>query len=283
MTFLSYLGGERPDRRPPSRVYAQVDRIEPGQSERPSEPEHDWPFHGRSIVLFDSIDADWFDARGEAIRTLADPEIADEADWNVSVVAMAADDLPPLPLDPDGQGEAPWLELQFAPAPGPGPTALHYVNLYAPPFEQSLASISPLPHLDDELARKTSMDTVADASIDDVASALSRSGPDAAAVYDVGQGNCVGLLGRLSAHVLRLRGRGGREHENLPASADVVLLQRRADDRALPLGLGPLVVREPVPACLRHDVDRPAAVTAQARASDVPGPALAATTRARLA
>jgi hypothetical protein len=82
VSFLKDLHGEQPDREPPPRVYARVDTIEPGEPERPGHAHEDpeWPFHGRRVLLLDSVDADWFDARGEQIRSLADPKVADEAD-----------------------------------------------------------------------------------------------------------------------------------------------------------------------------------------------------------
>jgi hypothetical protein len=176
-------------------VYARVDTIEPGEAEGPRPPDEDteWPFHGRDLLLLDSVDADWFDSRSEEIRSLADPEVNEEADSRVSVIAMAWDDM--LPFYPYGPDEGAWMELRLErEAATPGPRVLHFVNLYAAPIEQTLLSVTRLPDRDHELARKTSMDSVPDASIDDIASTLLPDDPEAAAVYDVGQGNCTALI-----------------------------------------------------------------------------------------
>jgi hypothetical protein len=89
--------------------------------------------------------------------------------------------------------EGTWLEVTLDP-PRMGAAALHYLNLYGPPDEQSIRSVRPLPDLDKELARRTSMDQVADASEEAFEHALPPVRVDAAAAYDVGQGNCNALL-----------------------------------------------------------------------------------------
>ncbi|HEY3945624.1 MAG TPA: hypothetical protein VGL78_10385 [Solirubrobacteraceae bacterium] len=191
MSFLDNYRGEHADRQPPPRVYACVDSIEPiepggdGGADIPPDlgvrrPEDD-------LVLLDSVDADWFDRTEGSLV-----ELSDEADWNVSVIATTRTALEPF-VSHELLAEGAWLEVSLDP-PRLGAGALHYLNLYGPPDEQSIRSVRPLPDLDPELARRTSMDQVADASEEELERALPRFRVDGAAAYDVGQGNCNALL-----------------------------------------------------------------------------------------
>jgi hypothetical protein len=58
------------------------------------------------------------------------------------VIAMAWDDV--LPFYAHGPDEGAWMELRLERAAIPGPRVLHYLNLYAPPVEQTLHSVTPL-------------------------------------------------------------------------------------------------------------------------------------------
>jgi hypothetical protein len=192
MSFLTDYGGQRADRLPPPRVYACIDSIEPievGGGEGNSDIPPDLGARGPDdeLVLLDSVDADWFDRTEGSLV-----ELSDEADWNVSALATSRTALE-LFVPRELLAEGTWLEVLLDP-PGLGAAALHYLNLYGPPDEQSIRSVRPLPDLDEELARRTSMDHLADASDAELERALPRFRVDAASAYDVGQGNRNALL-----------------------------------------------------------------------------------------
>jgi hypothetical protein len=202
MSFLTYEGREAAvaERRPPRRVYARVDQIELPP------PERGWLEPGREagsdsdewldglreasgVVQLDTVDADWFD---EALRS-TDRSMShnvDEADWKIAAIDARLGDLPAV-----SETEETWLELELEES-GPWPLVLLYVNLYAAPLERRLrAATRVLPDTELELVEKTRLDDVADASEDALEAALGRSNqPEAAAVYDVGQGNCTAVI-----------------------------------------------------------------------------------------
>jgi hypothetical protein len=194
MTFLRYLGPEaRPDRQPPSRVYARVDRIEPLEhgvrpEPRPDEPQDWWVRlqRGSAVVALDSVDAEWFD-RLETDARFSNPDLVDDADWHVLVVFAVLEDLPRV-------REGDWLELLLTGTSSP--LVPVFLNLYAAPDWRTLAAAnSVLPDRERELIDKTSMDDVDDAEESEIHDALAAVPmPEAAAVYDVGQGNCTAAL-----------------------------------------------------------------------------------------
>ncbi|HEX6702854.1 MAG TPA: hypothetical protein VF101_19155 [Gaiellaceae bacterium] len=187
MSFLRYMGEDPDVRQPAWRLYARVDQVETTAEDAPS------PFAGDDVVLLDSVGADWFDeTRRGGGRPLADAETVDEADQNISVVEMRRTDLHEA-LGAPSTPEDSWIELKLE--TGREPTVLHYPNLFAAPLTRSLASASwAAPPLNKELAEKTSMDDVDEATDDQLRDLLTRGEPDAVAVYDVGQGNCNAAL-----------------------------------------------------------------------------------------
>jgi beta-lactamase superfamily II metal-dependent hydrolase len=190
-SFLSYRGPEPRLPEPPSRVYGRVDQIEPIESRGPEELS---TFNGDRVALLDAVDARWFDADARERERLADEATVDEADENVSVVVMAETDLREALAHPSTL-EASWIEIELDES-GAGPPVLHYLNLFAAPIERSLVRATwALPPLNRDLAEKTSMDDVPDATEEELAGVLDALGSaSAAAVYDVGQGGCNAVL-----------------------------------------------------------------------------------------
>lgn len=184
MSFLKFYGEDAPEPEPPRRVYARVDHIE-----RPSPDE-------RRVVLLDSVDADWIS--GYWPISLVEPWGADEAGERVSVVETWLDpgekhlkeDLG-VPAEED-EG---WLELELG-DPGTGRPVRHYLNLYAAGLERAISSVSrPPPSVEANLTSTTSLRELADAARDEIEAVLQGIGAaEAAAIYDVGQGNCNALL-----------------------------------------------------------------------------------------
>lgn len=194
MTFLRYLGPEeRLDRKPPNRVYARVDRIEPQERGHTPEPGTNEPEEWRlrlqdaaAVVALDSVDAEWFD-RLETDARFSNPKLVDEADWHVLVVFALVEDLPRV-------REGDWLELILEDAGAP--LVPVFLNLYAAPEWRTLvAARTVLPDRERELIDKTSMDDVHDADEREIYDVLDAvPAPDAAGVYDVGQGSCNAAL-----------------------------------------------------------------------------------------
>jgi hypothetical protein len=216
MSFLTNYHGDRaPDRRPPSRVYACVNSIEPlGQTEHEASGGiHPKDTHGRrstfdrvmdflcppgergrqrdkhrapdELLLLGSVDADWFDNSDGSLLEQRD------ADWNISILETTRTDIEPF-ISRDALGEGTWLEIELERTEG-GPPVAHYLNLYGPPDSQSISRVRTLSDLD-ELHRRTSMDNVRDATDWELDAVLPIFDTEAAAVYDVGQGNCNALL-----------------------------------------------------------------------------------------
>jgi hypothetical protein len=185
MSFLTFFPDGPPQVEPPSRVFARVDRLEPpleGYEETPT-------------VVLDSVDAEWFEYVGRERDTLADPAIAEELERRVSVLEV------PFARGEVRHGlaqgdERAWLELSLG-EPGRGRIAFHYLNLFAPPLRRSVVSLQRAPReVEGDLNRTTSLDVFPDAEEDEIAMLLAGvREPEAAAVYDVGQGACNALLG----------------------------------------------------------------------------------------
>lgn len=196
--FLSYRGPEPRLAEPPRRVYARVEQIEPTVSTDMPELAS---FAGENLALLDAVDADWFDRYGRERERLADPRTVDETDEHVSVVALRELDLLRELGDARTDDRA-WIELEFD-SVGTRQPALQYLNLFAAPIERGVRRANwALPPLDRELAAKTSMDDLPDASEEQLAAVLSDVAPaDAAAVYDVGQGGCNASLSGGTPHL----------------------------------------------------------------------------------
>jgi hypothetical protein len=192
VSFLTDYHGDRSDRRPPARVYARVDSIEPLGIEGTAVIDMSYPCSPESadaIVMLDSVDADWFD---DTEAHLA--ETSDDADWNVSVVETSRAALEQLIPNRQQVAEGAWLELLLRDTDS-APPCSHYLNLYGPADRQAIVSARILPEIDGELTRRTNMDHLPDASEADLLSVLPAVVTECAAVYDVGQGNCNALLG----------------------------------------------------------------------------------------
>jgi hypothetical protein len=184
VSFLTFFPEGAPEVYAPSRVYARLDRLEP--------PPEDW--HEGVTAVLDSVDADWFDRGGREQATLADPSFAGDVERRVSMLEV--------PFDRDTVrrelilgDEDPWFELLLSDSGG-GRTVLHFLNLFGPPIERSLESMERTRgDIEHDLNRTTSLDAFPDADADDISALLAGIGePEAAAVYDVGQGGCNALL-----------------------------------------------------------------------------------------
>jgi hypothetical protein len=166
-------------------VYARLDRLEPRSGAGEEE----------TTAVLDSIDADLFDRIGREWESLSHPRLATDIERNVSVLELPyqARAAPrELPLD----DEDAWLELNLENA-GRWPDVLHFLNLFAPPLERSLVGMRRADRpTERDLNRKTSIDLLPEASPSEVDGLLAGVGsPDAAAVYDIGQGACNALIG----------------------------------------------------------------------------------------
>src|SRR4051812_41832262 len=116
MSFLTYFPDGPPDIEAPRRVYARAGQREPADGE-----------DGEArVVLFDSVDADWFDEFGARIPWLG--EVAEEADQHISVVEAR---FPPGGGPPEVRTqEGEWVEIVFGDV---GTELNHYLNLFAEP------------------------------------------------------------------------------------------------------------------------------------------------------
>ena len=163
-------------------MYARVDGVDTYS------PDVRSLFAGQEVALFDAVNADWFDeVRRGSDGKLADAETVDEADWRVSALEVRRRDLEAFVGDVEGVD---WLALELGEYGEP--LTLQYLNLFAAPTERRLERAERVePDLDRELADKTSMDDIDDASANELDAILARlPEPDAVAVYDVGQGGC---------------------------------------------------------------------------------------------
>lgn len=183
MKFLTFFPEGPPQIRPPSRVYARVDRLEP----RPSGG-------GDAVTaLLDSVDADWFDRiRGE-VDTLMDPRLAASLEDHVSMLEVPYE-RGTAHAELAVEDEEAWLELSLADG-APWPDVFHFLNLFAPPLERSLAAMHRAdPPTEDDLNRMTTIDVLPESDVAELDAILGVEAPQAAAVYDVGQGGCNALL-----------------------------------------------------------------------------------------
>ena len=177
MSFLRYYGEDAPDRDLPGRVYARVDTREPPDGESDDE----------RILLLDSVDANWFDTvRGE-ITWLGDYP---DADWHVSVVEMHLE--PSHQIRDERTPEGEWLVLELG---DEGFEVVHYMNLFAagvPRYARGF--VHPDDSLRADLDRATGFGSLPDAAPHEIDAVLPQYRAEAAAVYDVGQGNANALL-----------------------------------------------------------------------------------------
>ncbi len=212
MSFLRFVGEDTASfNEPQGRVYSRIDRIEESASgEGP-------------IVLFDCVDAEWFDELGEDSRPLTDWEL--EADWHISVVESPhGDELRRWGME---LFEGEWVELRFEDS---GDLAFQYLNLFAPPFERRVGNVRVLPGDEVEvLETKTSMDGLSDATEGQISEVLGQVPPaTAAAVYDVGQGNCCAVLsGGVPSVYIDFGGGVLRDTKTFPAALESFCLTAR--------------------------------------------------------
>ena len=175
MSFFEHLGGDRPDRAAPSRVYARVD----GPSTRSAD----------GYTRLDCLDAHWADEVGLGRGALCDPELTEEVEQRVSMMLVRTH----TTQEDEGQ----LLELTLEEARAGEGTALHYINLTGPPIPQDVTAMNSLSHGGARrIADITDIDGLRPASPDDLERAVIRASDavDAVAVYDVGQGSCSALL-----------------------------------------------------------------------------------------
>jgi hypothetical protein len=181
MSFLTFFREDARLVQPPRRIYGRIDQFEPADELNGWDP----------VILIDSVDADWVDELGGEIRWLGDPDTLRETDRRISVVEVRGGRLPGMgSWFPTDEGE--WIELEFT----AGDDVAHYLNLFAAPIQRGVRSARQVPHPTRErLEKLTSIDDLGVASEDDLRGALGgpRAG-DAVAVYDVGHGNCNGLI-----------------------------------------------------------------------------------------
>lgn len=114
--FFKYMTDERPEPPPPRPVYARVDQFEP----------LDDADRGPSMVLLDCVDAIWLDEVGEHVTHLSDQGL-DEADRQISVVAVPSNHLDGVDEDADDSPE--WFHLELG-EPDQGPVAEQFHNLF---------------------------------------------------------------------------------------------------------------------------------------------------------
>jgi hypothetical protein len=158
---------------PPRRAYARLDRFDPDGV-------------GGGRLAYDCIDADWFDEAGRELRWLGDPSVA-EIGARISI----------LEEEQDSEGadelEGVWFELDFETGER---QVEQYLNLFAEPLLRSMSLSEAHPEKVEELSAKTGFsEEIEDATEGAIASLLrSLPTPDAAAVYDVGQGSSNAML-----------------------------------------------------------------------------------------
>jgi hypothetical protein len=184
MSFFRFTGEQAFDfPQPPSRLYASLDRIEP-DFRAPGEP---------FVATYEAVDADWFDAVGS--RHV--PGGFDVKAWetNISVVEIdsrfhPAPEVAKLPLIPRDRPH--WIEIVFDDSVGR--PIDHFLNLFQiAPLRRTGLILPVHPSKSAELEDTLSIDDLPDASRSDIENAIAGTG-DAAAVYDVGQGNCNAIL-----------------------------------------------------------------------------------------
>lgn len=159
----------------PGRVYARVDRTEARED-------------GGARVLYESIDADWFDEVGEGIRWLGDGEIAAEVDERISVLE---EERSRGELDEGLEGT--WAEFAFG---SDGREIEQYMNLFAAPLTRNVDHTRTLDAATERvLVDKVGLQHLPDGDPAEIERLLALAErPEAAAVYDVGQGSSNALL-----------------------------------------------------------------------------------------
>jgi hypothetical protein len=163
----------RPVAEPPRRAYARLDRFDPDGV-------------GGGRLAYDCIDADWFDEVDREVRWLGDPSVA-EIGERISIVEEEQDS------EQSAEFEGAWFELNFEIDERP---VEQYLNLFAEPLLRSMCTSEANPEKAEALNAKTGFsEEIGDATDSEIGSLLaSLPRPNAAAVYDVGQGSSNALL-----------------------------------------------------------------------------------------
>jgi hypothetical protein len=176
MSFFDHRGGEPPDYPPPPRVYAWVD----ASSEQT----------GDGYTRLDCLDADWADEREQMEGLLTNPEFADQAEPQVSMILWREE------TEEEREGQIVELLLRDSEPGEEEPSVLHFLSLTGAPIAREAVEVR---WPDQTEARRIAGVTdigEEDAEEDEIRAALQRVGEnvDAVAVYDVGQGACSALI-----------------------------------------------------------------------------------------
>jgi hypothetical protein len=188
---------------PPRRVYALLDQVETLGD-------------GNITLLFDSVDASWFDdygapTFGQNPPTRIPVDYFDAArvyvlEWTINL-RRPPGALSPLDLNrPSSEDDETWLlpleqnwvQFELAPSIAASSEAQLYYNLFADPIQVSVTSTGQLPNsLSTALKQSDPLAPIPDSSIPDISNeiraALGSQKVDHLGIYDVGQGNCAGL------------------------------------------------------------------------------------------
>jgi len=201
--FLIFGDVEKP--KPPRRLYALLDQSDVTITER-------------RRLLFDSVDADWFDHVGRdvfeqprqptAVREYYERAPVYVLQWDVKPSAPPAT-LQQLNLGlPHSQEdetwlapiEREWIELSISPAFGPQPEAQLFYNLFAEPLPISIENsrrLSPYSDPVGALANSDPLAPIPDSTVPKIrraiASTLGTRDIEHVGIYDIGQGSCAGL------------------------------------------------------------------------------------------
>lgn len=192
--------------KPPRRLYALLDQSDVTITER-------------RRLLFDSVDADWFDEFGRReFSQPPQPTMVGGYYERAPVYVLQWDVIPSAPPAtlrqlnlglPHSQEdetwlapmEQEWIELQVNPASGPQSDAWLFYNLFAEPLPISIASSRPLSASNNDpvmaLANSDPLASIPDSTVPaigaEIKSALGGRPVDHVGIYDIGQGSCAGL------------------------------------------------------------------------------------------
>lgn len=184
----------------PERIYARIDQIEPLPEPR-GEAGPEMPERGRRRILFDSVDANWFDEnrRGEYDDRAYFAEISLavlEIDVGPSF-SEALGGINHVGPEEESRDDASWFEIYLADRDMGGSPAVIYRNLFVAGEDVVVMKAVQVPQdvqalLEDAFA----LEDIYEATPEEIEATLARIGTiKHAAVYDVGQGNCNGFCG----------------------------------------------------------------------------------------
>lgn len=199
--FLVY--GDIESQKPPQRLYALLDQA-------------DTLGDGRVSLLFDAVDASWFDGMGGQFDEGIPPDVPVEyfeaapvyvLQWDLNPSALPPTLLPlgQSPKHPEDDREwllpfeQNWIELELVPGAGAAPEAELYYNLFAEPIPVTMTMAGPVSsRAAMRLKNSDPLAPIGDSTTTDITNAISGAfggnAIDHLGVYDVGQGNCVGFL-----------------------------------------------------------------------------------------